>query len=145
MSTCLILSESQYLGSNISGWKESPASEEGFKSSLLLPIWVFVLSGRASSTSTLFSRGSIRSMSILLSIDYPWSGVGLSDDTCDCFVTNISIAPYWDWTNFSILCFFLRFCQPDSNFLERFAEDMASIVEHYFSRRLDEKIEKTKL
>ena len=57
---------------------------------------------------------------------------------------NLSIAPSWDWTNFSILCFFLRFCQPDSNFLERFAEDMASIFEHNSSRCLDEKIKRTK-
>ena len=44
-----------------------------------------------------------------------------------------------NWITSSILCFFSRFSEPDSNFLDLFADDMASIFEHYCSRRLDEK------
>jgi hypothetical protein len=57
-------------------WKESLASREGFRSSLLLCIWVFVflLSGTPSSTSTLFSEIFIGSLSILLLIACPCSG-----------------------------------------------------------------------
>ena len=51
---------------------------------------------------------------------------------------------FLDLIKSSILCFFLRFSQPDSNFLDRFIEDMASIFEHNCSRRLDEKIKRTK-
>jgi hypothetical protein len=56
----------------------------------------------------------------------------------------MQIAHFWDCANFSILCFFLCFSQPNSNFLDKFAEIMASIVEHYCRKHLDEKIEKTK-
>jgi hypothetical protein len=59
----------------------------------------------------------------------------------------MQIAPLWDWVISLFFVFSYAFSQPNSNFLDQFAEDMAdmaTIVEHHSRKHLDEKIEKNK-
>lgn len=46
-------------------------------------------------------------------------------------ISNISIHSFfWDWVNSYILYLFLRFWEPESYFLDQFAEDMAWILKY---------------